>query len=105
MTPFGFALPGRVIFGRGAAEQAPGLIRAFGTRGILVHGASPARAAPLLAALCPGVLALSCPGEPTLPMLDAALAEARSFAPEWIVATGGGAAIDMGKALAGFCRK
>ena len=35
MTPFGFALPGRVIFGRGAAEQAPGLIRAFGTRGIL----------------------------------------------------------------------
>lgn len=100
MTPFGFALPGRVIFGRGTAAQAPDLIRAFGTRGIVVHGASPARAAALLEALGPDVLAVACPGEPSLPMLEAALAATRGHRAQWVAAIGGGAVLDMGKALA-----
>ncbi|MFT4012003.1 MAG: iron-containing alcohol dehydrogenase [Paracoccus sp. (in: a-proteobacteria)] len=102
MTPFGFALPGRVIFGRGEARQAPALIREFGGRGILVHGADSARAAWLLDALGPEVLALSCPAEPTLPMLEAALDRAKPFGADWVAALGGGAALDLGKALAGL---
>ncbi|THD82333.1 iron-containing alcohol dehydrogenase [Aliigemmobacter aestuarii] len=105
MTPFAVAMPARILFGRGEAARAPGLIRGFGTRGIIVHGATPARAAWLVAALrAEGAetLALSCPGEPDLPMLEAALATARPFGVEWVVALGGGAALDLGKALAGL---
>ena len=36
LSPFQFALPGRVIFGRDEAQKAPALIGAFGTRGVLV---------------------------------------------------------------------
>ena len=36
LSSFQFALPGRVIFGRNEARQAPALIRAFGGRGVLV---------------------------------------------------------------------
>ncbi len=98
MTPFGFALPGRVIFGRGEAAKAAPLIRAFGPRGLLVHGANPARAEWLRAALGPDVVTLACPTEPTLPMLEDALAALPPV--DWVVALGGGSVIDMGKALA-----
>lgn len=100
MTPFGITSPGRILFGRGEAAKAPGLIRAFGSLGIVVHGANPARAAWLLDALGAGVLALPCVGEPTLSDLEAALTTSRAHGPDWVVAIGGGAALDLGKALA-----
>lgn len=102
MIPFGIAGPGRIFFGRGEAAKAPGLIRAFGGRGVVVHGSSPARADLLLHALGPDVLALPCAGEPTLTMLEAALAQTRAHHPDWVVAIGGGAVLDLGKALAGL---
>ena len=102
MTPFGITAPGRILFGRGEATKAPALIRAFGSRGIVVHGANPARAAWLVEALGPGVLPLSSAGEPTLADLEAALASARAHRPDWVVSLGGGAALDLGKALAGL---
>lgn len=100
---FGFALPGQVLFGRGEAAKAPALILAFGGRGLVVHGGNPARAAWLvegLRAAGAAVTSLSCGSEPTLPMLLGALEQARAARPDWVVALGGGAAIDMGKALA-----
>jgi alcohol dehydrogenase class IV len=100
MTPFGITQPGRILFGRGEAAKAPSLIQAFGSRGVVVHGANPTRAAWLVAALGPETLALPCLGEPTLADLEAALAIARPHRPDWIVALGGGAALDLGKALA-----
>jgi alcohol dehydrogenase class IV len=102
MTPFGITQPGRVLFGRGEAAKAPALIRAFGARGVLVHGANPDRAAWLIRALGPDTLALPCSGEPTLTDLTTALAVAREHRPDWVVALGGGAALDLGKALAGL---
>lgn len=102
MTPFGITAPGRILFGRGEAAKAPGLIRAYGSRGIVVHGANPARAAWLVDALGSQTLALPCAGEPTLADLEAALTAARAHHPDWVVALGGGAALDLGKALAGL---
>lgn len=100
MTPFGIIAPGRILFGRGEAAKAPALIRAFGERGILVHGANPVRAAWLLEALGPDTLALPCAGEPTLADLQTALMAARAHRPDWVASLGGGAALDLGKALA-----
>lgn len=100
MTPFGITQPGRILFGRGEAARAPALIRAFGSRGVVIHGANPARAAWLVEALGPETLALPCAGEPTLADLEAALTEARAHRPEWVASLGGGAALDLGKALA-----
>lgn len=100
MTPFAISAPGRILFGRGEAAKAPGLIRAFGSRGVIVHGANPERAAWLVEALGREVLALPCVGEPVLADLLAALELTRGFRPDWVAALGGGAAIDLGKALA-----
>lgn len=100
MTPFAITAPSRIRFGRGEAAKAPALIRAFGPRGVIVHGASPARAAWLIAALGAGALPLACAGEPGLDDLLAALTPARAHRPDWVAAIGGGAALDLGKALA-----
>ncbi len=104
MTPFDIALPGRITFGRGVARTAAGLAAGFGPRGVLVHGRSAARAEWLVADLrAQGltVMTLACPGEPTLDMLQDALETvAQGARPDWVMALGGGAAIDLGKALA-----
>lgn len=103
MTPYGFAMPGQIVFGRGTAAQAAGLVLARGLRVVLVHGACAARADWLRADLegqGGQVTLLACPGEPDLPGLEAAVARLRPLMPDVIVALGGGSAIDMGKALA-----
>ena len=100
MTPFAITAPPRILFGRGEAAKAPGLIRAYGGRGLLVHGADRSRAEWLIDALGSGVLTIACRGEPTLPDLMAALVQSRDWQPDWVVALGGGAVLDLGKALA-----
>lgn len=100
---FQFALPGRVVFGRDTAAQAPAALLALGRRGVLVHGANAGRAAWLLDALQADgaqVQTVACAAEPTLPMLESALAAVRGSGAEWVAALGGGATLDMGKALA-----
>ena len=103
MPPFAIAMPQRILFGRGEAAKAPALIHAFGTRGLIIHGATATRAQWLIVALHAAgceILSLPCASEPSLPMLEAALAQSRLFAPSWVAAIGGGAALDLGKALA-----
>ncbi|MGJ3264998.1 MAG: iron-containing alcohol dehydrogenase [Salinarimonas sp.] len=103
LPSFTFGPSGQILFGRGRAAEAAGLVAGMARRVVLVHGRDPARAGWLVDALAAqgvAVHALACPGEPTLPLLDAALANARAFAPDAVVAIGGGAAIDLGKALA-----
>ncbi|WRH63942.1 MAG: iron-containing alcohol dehydrogenase [Fuscovulum sp.] len=103
MPPFAIAMPQRILFGRGEASKAPALIRAFGPRGLIVHGASPARAQWLIEGLHAAgaeTMAIVCDREPTLMMLETAMATARRFRPDWVTSIGGGAALDLGKALA-----
>lgn len=103
MTPFSIVTPGRILFGRGEAAKAPGLIASFGARGLVVHGADPARAAWFVAGLRDtGVTAetLACGGEPDLAMLEAAVDVARASGAQFVVGLGGGAAMDLAKAVA-----
>jgi alcohol dehydrogenase class IV len=103
MTPFSITSPGRILFGRGEAAKAPDLVRRFGARGLIVHGANPARLAGLLADLGmgqDGIASLACGAEPSLPMLEAALAQARAHGPDWVLGLGGGSVLDLAKALA-----
>ena len=105
IAPFQLLLPGRILFGRGEAAKTAGLAAGFGPRVLLVHGRDAARAAWLRADLdragCK-VHALTCGQEPDLPMLEAALAEARVFAPDVVIGLGGGSVLDLAKALAGL---
>jgi alcohol dehydrogenase class IV len=93
--------PARIHFGRGAAGEALALARTFGPRGILVHGAAPGRArAALGGAWGTEIVTISVSREPTLAALEAAVATARPHWPDWVLAVGGGSALDLGKALA-----
>ncbi len=103
MTPFAIAAPARILFGRGEAAKAPALIAALGPRGIVVHGANVGRATSMLGGLSDlgcDVSAIACPSEPTLFLLEQATALGRAHRPDWVAAIGGGAALDLGKALA-----
>ncbi|MDO9638839.1 MAG: iron-containing alcohol dehydrogenase [Pseudotabrizicola sp.] len=97
---FSILQPAQILYGRGQAAGAAGLARTFGPRGVLVHGANPARAASILATLGTDTLALACASEPTLAMLETATQITRVHRPDWVLAIGGGAALDLGKALA-----
>lgn len=97
---FSIVQPGRILFGRGESARAATLARSFGLRGIVVHGANPARAQWILDALGPDVLPLTCTSEPTLARLEDATIKARAHAPHWVLSIGGGAVLDLGKALA-----
>lgn len=99
MITFGITQPGRILFGRGEAMKASGLIRGFGERVLVVHGANRDRAK-WLHIPDAEVQGLPCLGEPTLAMLEEALHRARGFDPQVIVGLGGGAVIDLAKALA-----
>lgn len=101
IAPFTLTLPPKVRFGRGEALAAIPDIAALGERIALVHGASATRAEPVIRALEDAglqVTPIACPGEPTLEMLTKALRAAQGA--QAVVAVGGGAALDLGKALA-----
>lgn len=95
---FSIIAPPRILFGRGEVSKAPDIALSFGTRGVIVHGAGVTRAAPLFGVL--DAIGVSCAQEPTLDMLEAAVTATRAHRPDWVLAIGGGAVLDMGKALA-----
>ena len=96
--PFEFATSQRILFGEGVVRDVPAAARSFGTRAILVHGASGDRAAPLRAALeAAGVECreFAVAGEPTVDLIRSAPRDAGL-----VVAIGGGSVLDAGKAVA-----
>ncbi|MFN7224690.1 MAG: iron-containing alcohol dehydrogenase [Paracoccaceae bacterium] len=97
---FSILQPANILFGRGESAKASAAARGFGLRGVVVHGANPARSQWLLDDLGPAALSVTCPSEPTLVMLEDAIGKARAHAPDWVLAIGGGAVLDLGKALA-----
>ncbi len=105
IAPFQLLLPPRILFGRGEAARAASLAAGFHSRAFLVHGRDAARAAWLIRDLATaGVSAtlFACPREPDLPLLEAALAAARASGVGVVLGLGGGAVIDLAKAVAGL---
>jgi alcohol dehydrogenase class IV len=104
-APFQLLLPPRILFGRGEAGKAAGLAASFSRNAFLVHGRDAARADWLIRDLETAGVAVThfaCPKEPDLPLLEAALAAARSYGAGVVLGLGGGAAIDLAKAVAGL---
>ncbi|MEM9781143.1 MAG: iron-containing alcohol dehydrogenase [Pseudomonadota bacterium] len=105
LRPFAFATAGEILFGRGRATEAPERIGRLGAHVLLVHGRRRQRAAWLIHALEAAgreVTEIAATGEPDIEMLTAALATARRARPDVVIGLGGGAAIDLAKAVAGL---
>ena len=95
---FEFATATRIVFGEGTAATLPELVRTFGTRPMVVTGASSERAASLVSALSAETFAV--PGEPTVDLVRDGARRVQNLACDVVVSLGGGSAIDAGKAIA-----
>jgi len=95
---FEFATATRIIFGEGSAATLPQLSGTFGTRPLLVTGASMDRAAPLVLALAAETF--SVPGEPSVDLVREGALRVRDSACDVVISVGGGSVIDAGKAIA-----
>lgn len=101
MQPFAFATATQILFGRGQADHAAPRIAAMGRQVLLVHGRDGARAAWLAEALAGQgcrVARFAVPREPDMDLIGDGIAAGRGA--QVVVALGGGAAIDTGKAVA-----
>ena len=105
--PFSFFSPEAIHYGRGQSQQTANLAKGFGPSVLLVHGANAARAKWLVASCAEAGLqltTLSCAQEPSLPDIEAALADLKGKPLDVVIALGGGAVIDFAKALAALIR-
>jgi len=102
-------LPPRIAARRGAAHDLAAECRAFGPRGLLVHGLSLTRGGTLdrimAAADRDAVATWQHPGgEPTLDQLETLLDFGRRRGADWVAGVGGGSVMDIAKACAGLLR-
>ena len=98
MPSFEFATATRILFGEGTLRQVPAAAASFGRRALIVTGASTDRAQPLrqaLEAANVSAVLFSVPGEPTLDLIRSAPRDC-----DFVIAFGGGSALDTAKALA-----
>ena len=98
-----FATAGQILFGRGAAADAAAIVAGFGSRVLVVTGATPGRAAWLidgLAARGCDCATLQVGGEPDLTLVREGAEAARRERIEVVVGIGGGSALDTAKAVA-----
>ncbi len=109
MTSFEFTSVPKIVFGRGKITQLGDLARPLGSRALMIHnGDDPGRSGPVDRA-ADSLRAANIPvtfhrqrGEPTTTDIDAALAIARAHQCDFLIAVGGGSAIDAAKATAGL---
>jgi choline dehydrogenase len=93
---FAAHLPVRIRFGEGAAEQIPELI---GGRRALAIIEGPVTAIPAVAAATAELEpVVKPPGEPTFELIATTAERVAEFAPQVILAVGGGSALDLAKA-------
>ena len=99
---FEFATAGRILFGPGTLREVGPLAREFGTRVLVVTGRDRNRAAALADSLIANGVEcffFSISGEPETATVESGVALAKEHQCEFVVAMGGGSAIDAGKAI------
>lgn len=103
LPAFRFATASDIRFGRGEAGRAVPDLAQLGRRILVVHGATAARARWLVDALraegC-DIATFAVSNEPDIVMVEAGITAARTAGAQAVIAIGGGAVIDAGKAIA-----
>ncbi len=99
MSTFDLAVPRRVLFGPGRADELPVLVPTLGSRVLLCTGRDPSRHRHLLGRVDP-VAVVTVPHEPTVDQVREATGQARTAGADVVVAIGGGSVLDLGKAVA-----
>ena len=100
---FEFTTAGRIVFGSGALQEIGGLSHEFGKHALVVTGRETRRAETLIKRLAEAkqrATLFTVPGEPTVALVEAGMAQARSAGSDFVISFGGGSAIDAGKAIA-----
>jgi len=110
MIPFSLEMPRAIHFGVGALLKLPEIIRDVGRKILIVSGSRWLAGSRWESKIMEGftdcsVQRLSCPlSEPTSRSLAEASAAAAGFAPDALVAVGGGSVLDTAKALSALLR-
>ena len=99
MSAFDLALPRKVIFGPGRADELAALVPTLGRRVLLCTGSDPSRHRALLGDVEP-VAVVTVTREPTVEDVRTATEQARAAGADAVVAIGGGSPIDLGKVVA-----
>jgi alcohol dehydrogenase class IV len=99
VSAFDLAVPRRVLFGPGRADELADLLPPLGRRVLLCAGSDPSRALSILGDLDPAAV-VSVTGEPTVDAVRTATREAGDAGVDVVVAIGGGSVLDTGKAVA-----
>ena len=98
-TSFDLALPRKILFGPGRADELAALVPTLGSRVLLCTGSDPSRHRHLLGDVEP-VATVRVTREPLVDDARAALDEARAAGADSVVAIGGGSVLDLAKAIA-----
>ena len=106
---FEFATATRIVFGAGTFREIGASARPFGQHALVVRGRDPRRAEFLIDLLerAPGILTcttFAVPGEPTLTTVERGVSAAKAAGCDFVIAIGGGSAIDAGKAIAALLK-
>jgi alcohol dehydrogenase class IV len=100
---FEFATAGRIVFGPGSRQAVGGLTSRLGKTVLCVTGGSDRHSGwltPLLEAAGLSVHGCRVPNEPTIGLVEAAVAQARTTGCDVILGVGGGSVLDAAKAIA-----
>ena len=111
MVEFSFYTAGKIVFGLGRLQEI-GKHAALGSRALLVTGRSFLRQTGRFAEIerclnreSVSVIAFDrVPPEPTLRIVEEGIAEFRAHKCDFVIAVGGGSAIDVGKAIAAIAK-
>jgi alcohol dehydrogenase class IV len=100
---FEFSTAGRIVFGPGSIRELPRIAASYGRRAFVVTGRDRTRRAGIIADL--EVAGLNCSlfgvaGEPTVGLVREGASAVKAAGCEFVIAVGGGSAIDAGKAIA-----